>query len=355
MKNTTEKELDALVPLPLIHAIHDGFRSYEGTRLAEPRPCLHCGQTDYHKHDTRPRTFAVLVTEDGFEEVTVAVQRYWCKRCEQPVDSDMFELFYEDCLYGKPIVDLCLYHAAKNPFNRVERILHTHYGIQADRDTVQRYAELFGKRVEDRTAAGQQLADRLNQQDIEADIVLGIPRGALPVARPVADALGAPLDVVVAQKMGAPNNPELAIGAVASDGTAWLNDDLIGRLGVEQDYIEQERDREADNAHQKAEQYRDEAPDLAGKTVVVVDDGIATGATAIACLRQVSDAGATRVVLAVPVGPLDSIDQIRPEADETIALKTPEDFRAVGQFYGSFDQVTDEEAIDYLDGSETSG
>jgi putative phosphoribosyl transferase len=209
---------------------------------------------------------------------------------------------------------------------------------------------------QDRTAAGQQLADRLDQQDIDADIVLGIPRGALPVARPVADALAAPLDIVVAQKIGAPNNPELAIGAVASDGTAWLNDDLIGRLDVEQDYIEREREREADNARQKAEQYRDETPDLAEKTVVVVDDGIATGATAIACLRQVSEAGAQRVVLAVPVGSPDSIDRIQPEADEIITLETPEDFRAVGQFYRSFDQVADEEAIEYLDTeSGTSG
>lgn len=150
MKNTTKKELDALVPVPLIHSIHDGLRGYEGTRLGEPRPCLDCGNTDYYKHDTRPRLFAVLITEDGFEEVTVSVQRYWCKHCQKPVDSDMAELFYEECLNGKPIVDLCLYHAAENPFNRVERILHTHYGIQVDRNTVQRYAELFAERVEDR-------------------------------------------------------------------------------------------------------------------------------------------------------------------------------------------------------------
>ena len=202
---------------------------------------------------------------------------------------------------------------------------------------------------QDRTDAGQQLADRLNQQDIDADIILGIPRGALPVARPVADTLCAPLDVVVSQKMGAPNNSELAIGAVASDGTAWLNDDLIERLGIEQDYIEREREREADNAHQKLEQYRDGAPDLAEKTVIIVDDGIATGATAIACLRRVSEAGAKRVVLAVPVGPPGSIDQIRPQADEVIALETLEDFRAVGRFYRSFDQVSDEQAIEYLD------
>jgi len=152
MKQPAEKELDALVPLPLIHAVHDGLRSYEGTRLAKPRPCPHCGGIDYHKHDTRSRRFAVLITEDGFEDVTVSIQRYWCKQCEKPVDADLSELFYEDCLYGKPIVDLCLYHAAENPFNRVERILHTHYGIQVDRDTIQRYAELFADRVGDRHA-----------------------------------------------------------------------------------------------------------------------------------------------------------------------------------------------------------
>jgi transposase-like protein len=161
MKNTSEKELDSLVPLALIHAIHDGVRSYEGTRLDQPRPCPSCGHTDYHKHDTRTRVFAVLITEDGFEEVPVTVQRYWCKHCEKPVDADMSELFYEECLYGKPIVDLCLYHAAQNPFNRVERILHTHYGIQVDRDTIQRYAELFADRIQDRhgvTVAGEPLS-----------------------------------------------------------------------------------------------------------------------------------------------------------------------------------------------------
>lgn len=143
MRNTTGKELDALGPVLLIHSIHDGLRRYEGARLGKPRPCPDCSETDYYKHDTRPRTFAILITEDGFEEVIVAVQRYWCKHCEKPVDSDISELFYEDCLYGTLIVDLCLYHAAENPFHRVERILHTHYGLQVDRDTIQRYAERF--------------------------------------------------------------------------------------------------------------------------------------------------------------------------------------------------------------------
>ena len=150
MKQPTERELDALAPLPLIHAIHDGLRGYEGTRLDKPRSCPHCGEIDYHKHDSRSRRFAVLITEDGFENVTVSVQRYWCKQCKKPVDADLSELFYDDCLYGKPIVDLYLYHAAENPLNRIERILHTYYGIQVDWDTIQRYAELFADRVGDR-------------------------------------------------------------------------------------------------------------------------------------------------------------------------------------------------------------
>ncbi len=139
MKQPAVKELNALVLLPLIHVIHDGLRSYEGAQLAKPRPCPHRREIDYYKHDTRYWRFDVLITEDGFEDVTVAVQRYRYKQCEKPVDAVLSELFYQDCLYGRPIVDLCLYHAAENLFNRVERILHTHYGLQVDRDTIQRY------------------------------------------------------------------------------------------------------------------------------------------------------------------------------------------------------------------------
>jgi predicted phosphoribosyltransferase len=204
---------------------------------------------------------------------------------------------------------------------------------------------------DNRTDAGEQLATELERRGVEADVVLGIPRGALPVARPVADALGARLDVVVAQKMGAPGNPELAIGAAASDGSVWLNDDLVDRLGVSEEYVEREAEAEAANAREKVERYRgDETLDLTGKRVVVVDDGVATGATARACLRGVRDAGASRVVLAVPVGSPDSIDQLEAEADEVVALQTPWSFRAVGQYYRDFGQVSDEEAVAYLDG-----
>ena len=209
----------------------------------------------------------------------------------------------------------------------------------------------------DRTDAGRRLADRLAASGIEADVVLAIPRGGLPVARPVADRLGAPLDVVVAQKLGAPNNPELAVGAVASDGSLDRNEDLIARLGVTDEYLEREREREAESARGKVREYRggDPVPALAGERVVVVDDGLATGATAIACLRQVRAADAERVMLAVPVGAPDSLDRVRDEADAVVSLDAPAGFGAVGQYFRDFSQVSDEEAMTYLDGGADGG
>ena len=204
---------------------------------------------------------------------------------------------------------------------------------------------------DDRTDAGNRLARALGRRDLDIDIVLAIPRGALPVARPVADALDAELDVVVARKMGAPQNPELALGAVASDGSGWYNDDLIDRLGVSDSYLEDVRKAEAENAATKADRYRETSglPDLDGTRVAIVDDGVATGATATACLRQVQETDADFVALAVPVGSPRSIEQLEAEADEVIALETPDTFRAVGQFYRTFEQVSDEEAVAYLD------
>jgi putative phosphoribosyl transferase len=204
---------------------------------------------------------------------------------------------------------------------------------------------------DDRTDAGEQLADRVVREGVTADVVLAIPRGGLPVGRPVADSLGVPLDVVVAKKLGAPGNPELAIGAVGADGSVWLNDDLIDRLGVDETYVERERERQAKAARDKAAEYRGDEPipDVVGDRVVVVDDGIATGATIIACLRQVRNAGASRVVLAVPVGSPRSIEQLSDEADDVLCVEVPPYFSAVGQFYRVFEQVPDEVARTYLD------
>ena len=204
---------------------------------------------------------------------------------------------------------------------------------------------------ENRLAAGERLGERLAERDFGADVVLGIPRGGLPVARPVADALGVPLDVVVASKIGAPGNPELALGAVAADGSAWLNDTLIDRLGVDEEYLDREREREAAAASEKEARYRDAdvIPDFEGSAAILVDDGLATGATAVACLRQLQEAGAEHVVFAAPVGSQSALSRTERDADEVVCLDTPANFGAVGQFYRSFDQVPDEEALRYLD------
>jgi putative phosphoribosyl transferase len=204
---------------------------------------------------------------------------------------------------------------------------------------------------QNRTTAAEELADELEEQDVEADIVLAVPRGGLPLGRVVADRLDAPLDIIAAKKLGAPDNPELAIGAAASDGSLYRNEAIIDELGVDEEYIEKEAEQAAETARQKEETYRaGEEPDLIGRRVVIVDDGLATGATAIACIRKAEAAGAEHVVLAVPVGSPESIDEAAREADEVIAVEEPVPFGSVGRHYRDFSQVTDEEAMAYLEG-----
>jgi predicted phosphoribosyltransferase len=206
-------------------------------------------------------------------------------------------------------------------------------------------------RFSDRTGAGSRLGDALRERGVDADVVLAIPRGGLPLGRAVADALDAPLDVVVAKKIGAPGNPEYAIGAVSSEGSVWRNERAFDGRRVDDEYFERERRTEAEAARQKADRYRGGGapPDLAGETVVVVDDGVATGSTVRACLQQVRDQGAARVVLAVPVGPPGTVRELEALADDVVCLLEPSNFMAVGQFYDDFGQVTDEEAMAYLE------
>ena len=207
------------------------------------------------------------------------------------------------------------------------------------------------RRFKDRTEAGTALGEELLERNLEVDIVLAIPRGGLPLGRAVADALDVPLDIVVASKIGAPGNPEYAIGAVASDGSVWRNDEAFRGTGSDEEYFEQEREKEAANARQKADRYRGEqsSPDLTGKTVAVVDDGVATGSTAKACLRMLENSEADRIVLAVPVGPPETVRELQGMADDVICLETPSDFMGVGQFFERFEQVSDEEAMRYLE------
>ena len=202
----------------------------------------------------------------------------------------------------------------------------------------------------DREAAGERLAAELAERGVGADLVLAVPRGGLPLGRAVADRLGVPLDVVVAKKLGAPGNEELAIGAAAADGSLYRNDDLIARLGIDEEYVAAERERAAETARRKEATYRrGDPPDLEGKRVVVVDDGLATGATAIASVRRAKAGGAASVVLAVPVGARESLEAAAREADRVVVLETPARFGAVGRHYVDFSQVSDEEAVAYLE------
>lgn len=204
-------------------------------------------------------------------------------------------------------------------------------------------------RFDDRTDAGERLAALLEEREVAADRVLAIPRGGLPVGRAVADALDLPIDVVVARKIGAPDNPELAIGSVGADGSRWLNEALLERLAVPEEYVERRAAHEASVARKKRARYRDGPADHAGEAVLIVDDGIATGATTLACVRQARAEGASRVVLAVPVAPPGAVADLEGATDEVIALLMPEEFGAVGRFYRSFGQVSDAEALAHLE------
>lgn len=201
-----------------------------------------------------------------------------------------------------------------------------------------------------RGQAGRQLARAMATADVSVAIVLAVPRGGLPVGRAVADEFGVDLDIIAAKKLGAPGNPELAIGAAAADGSVWLNEGLVDRLGVTESYIESERQKAMETAREKEATYRggDDPPELEGKNVAIVDDGVATGATMRACIEAVRNAGVSSVTVGVPVGPPDTLSDLREMADTVVVVEKPRFFRAVGTHYAEFDQVSDEEAMGYL-------
>lgn len=206
-------------------------------------------------------------------------------------------------------------------------------------------------RFSNRRDAGQQLAAKLTAYKDKPDvIVLGIPRGGVVVAAQVARALNVPLDIFITRKIGAPFNHELALGAVASDGTVVLDEPLIHELRVPRRLIERETEIQKREIRRRLELFRKDRPALAleNKTVIVVDDGIATGSTIIAALRALRHSRPARLVLAVPVAPVQAVPQLRAECDELVLLDTPEPFMAVGFFYEDFEQVTDEEAVNLL-------
>ncbi|WP_455358524.1 alpha/beta family hydrolase [Streptomyces sp. SYSU K21746] len=199
----------------------------------------------------------------------------------------------------------------------------------------------------DRADAGRRLAEALRHLATEEPVVLGLPRGGVPVAYHVAHVLGAPLDVIVVRKLGVPYHRELGFGAIGEGGVRVISDDIVRRSGVRQaDLAAVEHDEEAELLR-RARRFRSGRPRLSldGRTVIVVDDGIATGATAAAACEVVRAQGAARVVLAVPVAPPDAVARLRTEADEVVCLSTPVAFSAVGEWYQDFTQTSDEEVM----------
>jgi len=204
----------------------------------------------------------------------------------------------------------------------------------------------------DRVDAGRRLAAHL--QSLRGDVVvLGLPRGGVPVAAEVARSLEAPLDVILVRKLGVPRQPELAMGAIGEGGVQIANDDVIRAAGVTNSQWAAVANREQAELARRAQRFRGNRPrvDLAGRVAVLVDDGIATGASAMAACRVARKLGAARVVLAVPVASQGAVEAIRSAADEIVCLETPVAFRAVGEWYDDFSQTTDEEVVRILEQS----
>lgn len=198
---------------------------------------------------------------------------------------------------------------------------------------------------EDRRDAGRVLARSLERYRGENVLVLGIPRGGVPVAAEVARALDADLDVVVARKLGAPGSPELAIGAVTANGGRYLNEEIIAALGVPESYIERVTAEERAEARRRERRFRGPHAmgEMRGRTVIIVDDGLATGATMRAAVRSVRKRKPARLIVAVPVGASDSCEALRPEVDELVCPYERPDFGAVGFYYDNFEPTQDEE------------
>jgi len=194
------------------------------------------------------------------------------------------------------------------------------------------------------------LAVEVAKLGLTESIVLAVPRGGVPVGDEVAAVLGAPIDVVVARKIGAPGYPEYAIGAVSQDGDAYLDRSAIRTLGVAEEYLKEEMALKAEEIKERMKVYRGDRPypDIRGKSVVVVDDGIATGSTVRVAIRSLRKKNPRLVVLATPVAPPEVVRELSQEADVVVCLSTPAAFSAVGEFYRDFSQLEDSDVISIL-------
>ncbi len=201
-----------------------------------------------------------------------------------------------------------------------------------------------------REQAGKKLAAELAAYRERDPLILAVPRGGVVVAAPVWENLGGELDLIITRKIGAPNQPELAIGAVAADGFSLLNKELISRLNVQENYVEEAARKEQAEIKRRLDDYRGEKPmpSAEQRLVILIDDGVATGYTLLAALKSLQQKTPSRLILAVPVGPPDTFSMLEKEVDELYYLDAPADFAAVGQFYRDFRQVGDEEVKEIL-------
>lgn len=198
-----------------------------------------------------------------------------------------------------------------------------------------------------RADAGRRLAAQLQHLRGEHPVLVGLPRGGVPVAYEVAEVLGAPLDVIVVRKLGVPFQPELAMGAIGEDGVRILDSDVLGMVQVSAPELADVEARERSELERRARRFRGghvRVP-LEGRTAIIVDDGVATGSTARAACQVAREHGAARVVLAVPVAPPGWSARVGSDADELVCVATPERFRAIGQFYADFSQTSDQEVL----------
>lgn len=203
----------------------------------------------------------------------------------------------------------------------------------------------------DRADAGRQVGSALERWRKQRPIVLGIPRGGVPVAAAVARALGAPLDIIVARKLGAPGSPELALGAITADGGRFINEDVRATFGVTEEYLAWETARQLTEAKRREERLRGGRAMVSlnhHRPVILCDDGLATGATMRAALQALRARGVTTIVVAVPVGSHEACAALGAEADEVVCLATPEPFFAVGRYYEDFEPVEDAEVTRLL-------
>jgi predicted phosphoribosyltransferase len=204
----------------------------------------------------------------------------------------------------------------------------------------------------DRVEAGDVLAAWLGHYAGRPEVlVLALPRGGVPVAGRVAEALGAPLDVFVVRKLGVPGHEELAMGAIASGGVLVRNEEVVGKLGLSEDTLRRVAEVERHELARRERRYREDRPppDLAGRVVILVDDGLATGSTMRAAVEAARRLGPARVVVAVPTAPASTCQRLQEVADEVVCATTPRPFRAVGNSYRSFPQTSDEEVRSLLE------